>query len=77
MTIQIDDYYTVEIRAKGPYDERFNRAATQAVLNHISILFSEAAEHYKHLGSYALEKNARKDGTAIYEMLLKQGYYTS
>lgn len=74
MTININDY-TVEIKAKGPFDEKFNKAATQSVLNHISLLFSEAAEHYKHRGVYALEKNARKDGTAIYEMLLKQGLY--
>lgn len=76
MTVQINGY-TVEIKAKGLFDEKFNKAATQATLNHISLLFSEAAEHYKHTGVFALEENARKDGTAIYEMLLKQGYYSN
>lgn len=67
--------FEVEIKAKRETSGRFNKMETAEILNLFSIYAGEAAERYKQLGMYALEKEARKNAAIIYEKLDTEGFY--
>lgn len=60
---------TVEIKGIGKV------TANQEVLNLLSILASEAADHYRENERYALAKEAQKTADYIYCSLKEAGAY--
>lgn len=49
--------YEVEIKAKGGFSERYNKADTMAVLNTLAIYAGEAACRFSNFGLEALERS--------------------
>ena len=72
MTVSINGM-TVEIKAKNLGEDKFNKAATQRILNYLSMVMTEAYDGNKKMGidEYWL----KDDATEIYNTLKKQGYY--
>lgn len=77
MKIQFDGY-EVEIKAKYTWQNKANQEVTMALLNTISILYREAAEHRKEqLGSRTAADYYIKPADEIYEVLKDAGYYNN
>lgn len=77
MKIYLDDY-EVEIKARfAPYEKKYNKQSTCALLNSITIWLEEAASRYDGMGCGVLAKDCRKDAQGLRVVLAEQGYFTN
>lgn len=67
--------YEVEIKAKGAYSDKANKADTMALLNMLTCYCGTAEDGYKAHGMVALAKGARQTRDDIYNALDTVGYY--
>ena len=76
MEIHLDDY-EVEIKARfAPYEKRYNKESTCALINSIVIWLEESANTYDRMGCNSLAKHNRKDAEGLRRVLAENGYYT-
>lgn len=71
------DKFEVEIKAKGLFEDRFNKKDTIALLNKISILASNAADYYGNTKYDALQEEANDISEEIYNFLKSIGAYNN
>ena len=62
--------YEVEIKAKKDYKDRFNKADTEAFLNHLSLLLAHSETHDTYM-----EREAKEVSYKIYDTLDNIGVY--
>ena len=65
----------VEIKAKYVFESRYNKAATLAMLNQISIAYSEAAKMFEQNGAAALSKEYNETSDIIFDACSENGFY--
>lgn len=65
----------VEIKAKHVFESRYNKAATLAMLNQISIAYSEAAKMFEQEGALALSEDYNETADIIYNVCSENGFY--
>lgn len=65
----------VEIKAKYVFDSRYNNAATLAMLNQISIAYSQAAKMFERDGATALSEEYKETSDIIFDVCSENGLY--
>lgn len=65
----------VEIKAKSVFEDRYNKAATLAMLNQISIAYSQAAKMFEQDGAAALSEGYNETADIIFNVCSENGFY--
>jgi len=65
----------VDIKVKGPYDDKFNKEATMGFLNELCCYLGEARNMYRMLGAESLQTAAEDTRYDIYTILDNLGLY--
>lgn len=65
----------VEIKAKHVFEDRYNKAATFAMLNQISIAYGQAAKMFEQDGATALSDKYNETADIIFDACSENGFY--
>lgn len=65
----------MEIKAKSVFEDRYNKAATLAMLNQISIAYSQAAKMFEQDGVTALADEYNETSDIIFDVCSENGFY--
>ena len=67
--------YTVEVNARGHFDNKNSKEQTMYFLNELSLVYTQAADFCRGQGWQAVAKDYQKKSNALHDMLADLGFY--